>query len=86
MLLWNEADVWNYINGAENVISPNPITLNFSPERVSGIVYDPFGCSESQSNCNPTSGINPVSHFKNVFKVPITLTDHLIVVEITPAT
>lgn len=84
MLLWNEADVWNYINGSENIISPNPITLNF-PELVSGVIYDPFGCSESQSNCTPANGINPVAHFKHVFKVPITLTDHLIVVEITSA-
>ncbi len=84
MLLWNEADVWNYINGSENVIPPNPITLNL-PERASGIIYDPFGCGETQSNCNPANGINPVSHFNNVFKVPIKLTDHLIIVEITSA-
>ncbi len=84
MLLWNEADVWNYITQSENVIAPNPITLSFSWERVSGTIYDPFGCSETQSNCNPANGINPVAHFTNVFKVPITLTDHLIVVEINP--
>jgi len=85
MLLWNEANVWNYTNRSENVIAPKPVTLNFSSQRVSGIVYDPFGCGETQSNCNPANGINPVSHFNNVLRVPITLTDHLIVVELTSA-
>jgi len=82
LLLWNEANVWNSTNMAENVINPATVTINL-PGPVSGSIYDPFGCAETQSNCNPLAGMSPVSTFAEATKIPLELTDHLIIVELS---
>jgi hypothetical protein len=74
IVLWDEAPLWDQQTQSENVIATTPVTLSLGVAHTSIEVYDPM------------EGTAPISVFQDVSTISVGLSDHPLVVEISPGT
>lgn len=73
LVVWNEATDWNYQSKAEIGVAASPVTINLGASYQTIQVFDPL------------QGAAPISTLSDVDSVEIGLTDHPLIIQVSPA-
>jgi hypothetical protein len=72
LVLWAEPVLWNQSTQSSVAATPSPVTVTFAQTESLVKVYDPL------------LGSTPIATYANVSSIQVTLSDHPLVIEVTP--